>query len=138
MSFPTRSIRSRSIAPLIALSTFALFGCSEESATPLAPRIDAPQFSVAQTGLTSTGWQERARQLVAAGSLSPMAAGRAYALLGVAQYAAHKATPARCPMMVTAKVAAPVSKVNVVPLPVRPQWCSASCSRAPPLHCSSG
>ena len=72
--------------------------CSKQSAGPTSlATVDARPV---QAGLrldvspSSIGWQERARALVAANGLSPLAAGRVYAALSIAQYRAVTRTTA--------------------------------------------
>ncbi len=53
------------------------------------PSVDASREGVpSNEGLVSPVWQQKARDLVAGAGFSPLAAGRAYPLLGVAQYLA--------------------------------------------------
>jgi membrane-associated phospholipid phosphatase len=69
-----------------------LVSCSRQSTDPTS--LAASDARVVQAGLrldvtpASVGWQERARALVAANGLSPLAAGRVYAALSIAQYRA--------------------------------------------------
>jgi membrane-associated phospholipid phosphatase len=77
----------RTARQALALSSLALFACSEQA--PLAPPqrqdLDVADFTAPPIALD---WQQQARTLVAANNLSPLAAGRLFAALSVAQYGA--------------------------------------------------
>ena len=72
--------------------------CSKQGTAPTS--LAASDSRVVQAGLrmdvspASVGWQERSRALVAANGLSPLAAGRVYAALSIAQYRAVTRTAA--------------------------------------------
>jgi membrane-associated phospholipid phosphatase len=73
------------------LVVFALMACSDQE-TPVAPNpapvLRGQSSPTEATPLLTTEWQEQARTLVGANRLSPLAAGRVYALLSVGQYRA--------------------------------------------------
>src|SRR5262245_12819244 len=75
------SMRSFVIAAAISLATTSITGC-DDAAAPPAP---APPAAV------SLDWMQRTGTLIAAGRLTPLAAGRVYAAVSVAQYRAAKA-----------------------------------------------
>ncbi|HSL68828.1 MAG TPA: vanadium-dependent haloperoxidase [Longimicrobiales bacterium] len=77
-------LRSKSFW-VLAVTALALAACSEQAEIPIAPSIES---AVKLNGTATAAWQEEARTQVAAHNLSPLAAGRVFALLGVAQYAA--------------------------------------------------
>jgi membrane-associated phospholipid phosphatase len=88
MSFiPESSRRKCTAAALTSLSALALLACSEQ--TPSQPAF-APEFSSSPgaEALSTIGWQEQARILVAANRVSATAATRVYAILSLAQYGA--------------------------------------------------
>lgn len=66
---------------------FAAAACGVLDTTGTDPQLSAKQGAVSSE-LASPGWHAQARALVAANSQSPLHAGRVYAALGVAQYAA--------------------------------------------------
>ncbi|HKC40664.1 MAG TPA: vanadium-dependent haloperoxidase [Gemmatimonadales bacterium] len=72
----------------VALLTIAAAAaaCAEPAVGPVPP-ISAAVATLSSTP-ASLGWHERARALVAANNLSPLAAARVYAALSVAQYRA--------------------------------------------------
>jgi len=76
---------------IAALATLGLGACADRPG-PTNPPSLSPSSANANgafpTALASVGWQAQTRSLVAAGSLSPIVAARAYALVGVAQYGA--------------------------------------------------
>jgi membrane-associated phospholipid phosphatase len=87
---PIRNGKQRGPGAVRALSMSAcvLLACSEQAVPTgqgLAPQLDLTEYSVAPATL---GWQQQARTLVSVNNLSPLAAGRVYALLSVAQYGA--------------------------------------------------
>src|SRR3712207_1831141 len=71
---------------------FAAVACVEGGRAPTSTAAIRPSESRAQPDLpvtpSSIGWQAQARALAAANGLSPLAAARVYAALGVAQYRA--------------------------------------------------
>src|SRR5688500_12371764 len=71
-------------------------GCGDTNPTTVDVN---PQFSEAFSAQASTlEWQKRARELIsAAGTFSPMAAGRIYAALSVAQFNAVSAANSQLP-----------------------------------------
>ncbi|HSL71494.1 MAG TPA: phosphatase PAP2 family protein [Longimicrobiales bacterium] len=69
----------------IALGLTTFTGCAEPGNAPLAPALD---HAAKVTSTAVAGWQGEARTQVAAHNLSPLAAGRVFAALAVAQYAA--------------------------------------------------
>ncbi|MGH7678394.1 MAG: vanadium-dependent haloperoxidase [Gemmatimonadaceae bacterium] len=86
----------------LLVRTFALglvivaAACSNEGHTPATALVDshAEPLSIAQSVTpSSVGWNERARVLVGQANMSPLAASRVYAALGVAQYRALRAVP---------------------------------------------
>ncbi|HLV25389.1 MAG TPA: phosphatase PAP2 family protein [Gemmatimonadales bacterium] len=80
---------SRRAIPLLMLlvTSIAPAACNAVDATGTDSQLSARQNAIAN-GLSSTGWNAQARALVALNSQSPLFAGRVYAALGVAQYAA--------------------------------------------------
>jgi len=74
---------------LIVLASVGL-ACSDPVTGPLNTLAVAPSVSTMPTALSSPGWQEKARGLVATTTpfMSPMASGRMYGVLSVAQYLA--------------------------------------------------
>ena len=88
----SRSLRSK-LALLLAVAAAA---CSDGGST--APTIQPPKSparqAIAQSvsvNLSSPGWHQEARRLVGQANMSPLAASRVYASLGVAQYRALRA-----------------------------------------------
>lgn len=78
-----------SVAGAAVLVTLA--SCAEQNTSPTSlAAVDTRAAAITQAPLTPTsiGWQERARTLVAANGLSPLAAARIYAALSIAQYRA--------------------------------------------------
>jgi membrane-associated phospholipid phosphatase len=78
--------------PTLALIAAMATACSEQSTAP-ASRAATNEgagsgLSELAGRLSSVGWQERARSLVAANNMSPLAAARVFAALSVAQYRA--------------------------------------------------
>jgi hypothetical protein len=75
-------------ACLWALITSVLIACSDRSA-PTGPLTPAANNTPTDPAASATlGWNEQARMLVASNNLGPPAAGRIYAALAAAQYAA--------------------------------------------------
>jgi membrane-associated phospholipid phosphatase len=74
----------------------AVVACAEEGRVPTSPDAIRPTERRATSDLpvtpSSIGWQAQARALVGANGLSPLAATRVYAALGVAQYRAVMST----------------------------------------------
>lgn len=87
------SPRSRGAIGLTLIALLAT-ACSDPGTGPVATMdgVSDAESSQGVSGLsvtpTSIGWQEQARTLVGANRLSPLAAARVYAALGVAQYRA--------------------------------------------------
>jgi membrane-associated phospholipid phosphatase len=79
---------SRSLGSAITvLAAAAVAACSEDiSVVPV--RASAVRVGTEVAAPSSIGWQEQARALAAAGRMSPLAAARVYAAVGVAQYRA--------------------------------------------------
>ena len=79
---------SRSLGSAITvLAAAAVTACSGD--TSLAPvHASAARVGSVVVAASSIGWQEQARALVAVGRMSPLAAARVYAAVGVAQYRA--------------------------------------------------
>ena len=77
------STRSFIIAASITIGATAIAACDDSTAPPVIP--PAPAAAV------SLDWMQRTSSLVAAGRLNPLAAGRVYAAVSVAQYRAAKA-----------------------------------------------
>src|SRR5688572_11916857 len=79
---------SRSLGSAITvLAAAAVAACSEDiSVAPV--RASAVRVGTEVVAPSSIGWQEQARALAAAGRMSPLAAARVYAAVGVAQYRA--------------------------------------------------
>jgi membrane-associated phospholipid phosphatase len=73
----------------LAISVAAAFGCADQPTAP-EPQPSTPALKVApfSTDLLSPQWQEQVRALVRSNSVSPVAAGRMYAAVSVAQYRA--------------------------------------------------
>jgi membrane-associated phospholipid phosphatase len=73
----------------LAISVAAAFGCADQPTAP-EPQPSTPALKVApfSTDLLSPQWQEQVRALVRSNSVSPLAAGRMYAAVSVAQYRA--------------------------------------------------
>jgi membrane-associated phospholipid phosphatase len=84
---PTRTF-NRPGSRALVLGSLVQLACSEQP--PLAPT--PPQPSLGVSAFTSPpialDWQQQARTLVAANNLSPLAAGRVFAAVSVAQYGA--------------------------------------------------
>jgi membrane-associated phospholipid phosphatase len=80
---------ARAAAVLITLSLYAACAPDKSGPTEFKPGLGAASNGVPFTeGLASPAWQQTARDLVAAAAFSPLNAGHAYPLLGVAQYLA--------------------------------------------------
>jgi len=77
--------RRKCVAVALAISVIAAAGCSDQPTGPDRAALAVTPFSDA---LLSPQWQQRARNLVAALSPTPVAAGRTYAALSVAQFRA--------------------------------------------------
>ena len=78
--------------PAFAAVTVTVMACSDQSTAPNPRAATGERADRSASGLatppTSVGWQARARSLVAANNMSPLAAARVYAALSVAQYRA--------------------------------------------------
>ncbi len=72
-------------AMLLAAASVALTGCVRLTT---APGLELAAYAPAKARLATLRWQEEARNRVAAGGLSPLAAARVYAALSVAQHRA--------------------------------------------------
>ena len=72
---------------LLGLAAVMPFACAQDTSAPESP---AATVAAIPPGLISLDWQQEARNLVAANRLSPLAAGRVYAALGVSQHRAIK------------------------------------------------
>ena len=81
----------------LALACAMAVSCSDGSTVPtpaglrMADEAAAARLSEIAAAPSSLGWQEEARTLAGANNLSPLAAARVYAALGVAQYHAVRA-----------------------------------------------
>jgi membrane-associated phospholipid phosphatase len=88
--FPSNALRKRARFAA-TIGAFALVSaCASDQPGIAGPSSigDASRGGVPAAVLASPGWQEMARILVAGANLNALAAGRAYPLLGVAQYIA--------------------------------------------------
>jgi membrane-associated phospholipid phosphatase len=85
---PMRTGRIRTAAGL-AVVAIGLLACTDVPTAP-APAPARPALSAAplSPGISSPKWQQRARSLVGANNQSPIAAGRTYAAVSIAQYRA--------------------------------------------------
>ena len=83
----------RQMKPLILYGAL-LGGCTDDTAGPGAP---SSQLGALVTAPVSLDWQAQARSLVGANRLSPLAAGRVYAALSVAQHRALKTADQQVP-----------------------------------------
>ena len=83
------SIRPFVLAASITIASTLVPGCNEASGPLVVP--PPPPASVALE------WQQQVGSLVASGRMSPLAAGRVYAAVSVAQYRAAKAVEANLP-----------------------------------------
>lgn len=83
---------SRTCSNFLLTSAFVMTACSERATAPVVARSipSPPSRSVSSFVVTpaSLDWQQRARDLVAANSFSPLAAARVYAALSAAEYRA--------------------------------------------------
>jgi hypothetical protein len=70
---------------LLGLAALMPFACAQDTTSP-----GHASAALVTPGLVSLEWQQEARNLVAANRLSPLAGGRAYAALSVAQHRAIK------------------------------------------------
>jgi hypothetical protein len=88
--FPSNAFRkhARFAATLGTLVVAGACASDQHDLAGPSSRIDASLGVPSTEGLASPVWQQKARDLVAAANFSPLAAGRAYPLLGVAQYLA--------------------------------------------------
>ncbi len=78
------------VAPLGGAIAALVVACSDGAVvSPRVPALAASRSGAAfAAGLASPAWQDTAARLVAQARFTPQAAGRAYSLLGVAQYLA--------------------------------------------------
>src|SRR5215208_2408100 len=79
---------SRCIGIGFALTAVMMTACSEQVAAPVSGGRASRSSVALSAAPASLAWQEHAGALVAANSLSPLAAARVYAALSVAQYRA--------------------------------------------------
>ena len=75
-------------AACLVISTITLLACADEPTAPTDRSGTANPESAISAELLSPQWQERSRGLVGSFSPSPIAAGRTYAALSIAQYRA--------------------------------------------------
>jgi membrane-associated phospholipid phosphatase len=78
--------RYRSVG--LSLTALALMSCADQPNSAITAPGNNRSALVISNGLSSPGWHEVARGLVATNGLPPWAAARAYSLLSVAQYRA--------------------------------------------------
>jgi membrane-associated phospholipid phosphatase len=78
-------MRARQIA-IGSLTIILAAACGDQNPTMVDPALQVSEGAPFSSQVATLGWQARARTLVAAGSLSPLAAARIYAALSVAQY----------------------------------------------------
>lgn len=76
----------------LTFGAFVSTACSDHTTAP--PPTPRAAIDVLPVAPSSVGWQAQARTLVAANNMSPLAAGRVFAALSVAQYHAAKAITA--------------------------------------------
>jgi len=89
--FPSNALRkhARFAATIGALALVSACASDQPGVSGPSSRVGAASEGVPfNEGLVSPVWQQKARDLVAGANFSPLAAGRAYPLLGVAQYLA--------------------------------------------------
>jgi len=89
--FPSNALRkhARFAATIGALALVSACASDQPGVAGPSSRVDASSEGVPfNEGLASPVWQQKARDLVAGAKFSPLAGGRAYPLLGVAQYLA--------------------------------------------------
>ena len=100
--YPEATMKSVPIRLVIAATLVFLVACAEHATSPAAARRAATTSLRAATDAVgasdavpaSVNWEATAASLVASRSISPIAAARAYGLLGIAQYgAAVEASP---------------------------------------------
>jgi membrane-associated phospholipid phosphatase len=72
----------------LCLAAVVVLSCSEPGTAPVTEPSATLSLSTLSVAPSTPGWQEQARTLVAANNLSPLAAGRVYAVLSVALYRA--------------------------------------------------
>ncbi len=79
----------RATSAVLALTLAALGACTDRAPDPTGFGLSASRSGVPfASGLASPAWQARAANLVAQANFSPVVAGHAYPILGVAQYLA--------------------------------------------------
>lgn len=79
----------RATSAVLALTLAALGACTDRAPEPTGFGLSASRSGVPfASGLASPAWQARAASLVAQANFSPVVAGHAYPILGVAQYLA--------------------------------------------------
>ena len=89
--FPSNALRKHAgfAATIGALALVSACASDQPDVAGPSSRVRASSEGVPfNEGLASPAWQQKARDLVAGANFSPLAAGRAYPLLGVAQYLA--------------------------------------------------
>jgi hypothetical protein len=90
--FPPNALRTSARIATAGLALAFIAACATDKPGPtgLSTRGNAERGGTpaANEGLASPAWQQTARNLVAGATYSPLQAGRAYPLLGVAQYQA--------------------------------------------------
>ena len=88
--FPPSASRAiaRTAAALITVALITACATDQPTPTGLNASVDASRGVPFTEGLASPAWQEIARTLVSQAGLSPINAGHAYPVLGVAQYLA--------------------------------------------------
>jgi membrane-associated phospholipid phosphatase len=90
--FPPNALRTATRIAIAVVTVAVFSACATDKTEPTAlnARVDASRGGVplAQEGLASPAWQQKARDLVSAASFSPIQAAHAYPVLGVAQYLA--------------------------------------------------
>jgi hypothetical protein len=79
----------RATSAVLAVTLVALGACTDRAPDPTGFGLSASRSGVPfASGLASPAWQARAANLVAQANFSPVVAGHAYPILGVAQYLA--------------------------------------------------
>src|SRR4051812_6622822 len=86
--FSPPSLRKRAWFAAGISAIALLSACASDQSGVAGPSSVGDASHAEPAVLASPGWQKTARDLVAEANFSPLAAGRAYPLLGVAQYLA--------------------------------------------------
>src|ERR1700730_16292814 len=89
--FPPNALRTtaRITTAFVTVALLTACGADQPGPTGLTPSLDASSnVASSADALASPGWQATARNLVSLGKFSPINAGHAYPILGVAQYLA--------------------------------------------------